>query len=130
MGQGSGVLVIVGPGQGAQTPGFLQPWLELPGFAARMEWLSACAGLDLIKHGTESDADTIRDTAVAQPLIVGAGLVSLLALFPHPGDAFNQVGAGAGHSVGELTAASFFPVSSYCLSFSLLTHFSFFILIY
>jgi [acyl-carrier-protein] S-malonyltransferase len=100
------VLVIVGPGQGAQTPGFLQPWLELPGFAARMDWLSACAGIDLIKHGTESDADTIRDTAIAQPLIVGAGLVSLLALFPHPSDAFSQVGAGAGHSVGELTAAA------------------------
>jgi len=100
------VLVIVGPGQGAQTPGFLQPWLELPGFAARMDWLSACAGIDLIEHGTKSDADTIRDTAVAQPLIVGAGLVSLLALFPHPSDAFSQVGAGAGHSVGELTAAA------------------------
>ena len=28
-------------------------------------------------HGTESDADTIRDTAVAQPLIVAAGLLAL-----------------------------------------------------
>ena len=100
------MLVIVAPGQGAQTPGFLAPWLELPGFADRMNWLSACAGIDLVAHGTESDADTIRDTAVAQPLLVGAGLVSLLALFPHPADAFKVVAAGAGHSVGEITAAA------------------------
>jgi [acyl-carrier-protein] S-malonyltransferase len=100
------VLVIVAPGQGAQSPGFLAPWLELPGFADRMHWLSACAGLDLVAHGTQSDADTIRDTAIAQPLLVGAGLVSLLALFPHPADAFKMVAAGAGHSVGEITAAA------------------------
>jgi [acyl-carrier-protein] S-malonyltransferase len=100
------VLVIVAPGQGAQTPGFLAPWLELPGFEDRMNWLSACAGLDLVAHGTTSDAETIRDTAVAQPLLVGAGLVSLLALFPHPADAFKVVAAGAGHSVGEVTAAA------------------------
>lgn len=100
------MLVIVGPGQGAQAPGFLTPWLELPGFEDRMHWLSACCGIDLVRHGTTSDATTIRDTAVAQPLIVGAGLVSLLALFPHPADAFKVVGAGAGHSVGEVTAAA------------------------
>ncbi len=99
------VLAIVCPGQGAQTPGFLAPWLELPGFADRMEWLSACAGLDLVAHGTTSDADTIRDTAVAQPLIVGSGLVSFLALFEHPAEAYRMVRAGAGHSVGEITAA-------------------------
>jgi [acyl-carrier-protein] S-malonyltransferase len=100
------VLVIIAPGQGAQTPGFLTPWLDLPGFSERMNWLSACAGMDLVAHGTTSDADTIRDTAVAQPLLVGAGLVSLLALFPHPADAFKVVAAGAGHSVGEITAAA------------------------
>jgi [acyl-carrier-protein] S-malonyltransferase len=61
--------------------------------------------VDLIAHGTTSDADTIRDTAVAQPLIVGAGLVTLLSLFPHPSAAFASIGAGAGHSVGEITAA-------------------------
>lgn len=97
---------MVAPGQGAQTPGFLTPWLDLPGFRERMEWLSACAGLDLVAHGTTSDAETIRDTAVAQPLLVGTGLVSLLALFPHPADAFHRVGVGAGHSVGEITAAA------------------------
>ncbi len=100
------MLVIVAPGQGSQTPGFLSPWLELPGFRDRMEWLAAVAALDLVTHGTTSDADTIRDTAVAQPLIVGSGLISLLALFDHPADGFRAVGAGAGHSVGEITAAS------------------------
>ncbi len=100
------VLAVVAPGQGAQTPGFLSPWLELPGFADRLHWLSAVADLDLVGHGTTADAETIRDTAIAQPLLVGAGLVSLLALFPHPADAFDVVGVGAGHSVGEITAAA------------------------
>lgn len=100
------MLVIVCPGQGSQTPGFLAPWLELAGLADRLSWLSAVAGLDLVAHGTTSDADTIRDTAVAQPLIVAAGLVSLLELFPHPSEGFSQVAGGAGHSVGEITAAA------------------------
>lgn len=99
------MLAVVAPGQGSQVPGFLTPWLELPGMTERLEWLSAVAGMDLVKHGTVSDAETIRDTAVAQPLIVGAGLVSLLTLFPHPSAAVGQVALGAGHSVGEITAA-------------------------
>jgi [acyl-carrier-protein] S-malonyltransferase len=99
------VLVVVAPGQGAQSPGFLTPWLDVPGVRERLEWLSVVSGIDLIEHGTVSDADTIRDTAVAQPLIVGAGLVTLLSLFPHPSVAYASIGAGAGHSVGEITAA-------------------------
>ncbi|MGB5953219.1 MAG: acyltransferase domain-containing protein [Ornithinimicrobium sp.] len=100
------MLAIVAPGQGSQTPGFLSPWLELPGFRDRMDWLGAVASLNLVEHGTTSDAATIKDTAIAQPLIVGSGLISLLALFDHPADGFAAVGAGAGHSVGEITAAS------------------------
>ena len=100
------MLVLVCPGQGSQTPGFLAPWLELPGFRDRMQWLSTVAGIDLVTHGTESDAETIKDTAIAQPLIVGAGLISLLALFEHPADGFRLVAGGAGHSVGEITAAA------------------------
>ena len=100
------MLVVVAPGQGAQSPGFLTPWLEVPGVEARLAWLSAVAGIDLIEHGTVSDADTIRDTAIAQPLLVGAGLVTLLSLFPHPAEAFGTVAVGAGHSVGEITAAT------------------------
>jgi [acyl-carrier-protein] S-malonyltransferase len=101
----SPVLVVVAPGQGAQTPGFLAPWLEVPAVEERLHWLSTVADLDLVAHGTTSDAPTIRDTAVAQPLLVAGGLVALLALFPHPSEAFPRVGAGAGHSVGEVTAA-------------------------
>ncbi|MBI1349875.1 MAG: acyltransferase domain-containing protein [Actinomycetales bacterium] len=99
------MLVVVCPGQGSQTPGFLTPWLEVPGVRDRLEWLSVVSGVDLVAHGTESDTETIRDTAIAQPLIVGAGLVTLLSMFPHPANAFSHIGAGAGHSVGEITAA-------------------------
>lgn len=100
------MLVIVAPGQGAQTPGFLSPWLEDPTFRSRFEWLSTVAGIDLVAHGTVSDAETIRDTEIAQPLLVATGLVAALELFPHPADAFAKIGAVAGHSVGELTAAA------------------------
>jgi [acyl-carrier-protein] S-malonyltransferase len=100
------VLVIVAPGQGAQTPGFLSPWLEDPTFASRFAWLSTVAGLDLAHYGTEADAETIRDTRIAQPLLVATGLIAALELFPHPADAFSQIGAVAGHSVGELAAAA------------------------
>lgn len=94
------VLVLVAPGQGAQTPGFLTPWLDLPGAADRLGAWSDAIGLDLAHYGTEADADAIRDTAVAQPLLVAAGLLSAAAL----GDVVP--GAVAGHSVGEITAAA------------------------
>jgi [acyl-carrier-protein] S-malonyltransferase len=99
------VLAIVCPGQGSQTPGLLAPWLELPGVADLVGDLSEAAGTDLLAHGTTSDADTIRDTAVAQPLIVAAGLAALPALLDGM-DAATTVGATAGHSVGEVTAAA------------------------
>ncbi len=97
--------MIVAPGQGAQTPGFLIPWLEDPTFAARIDWLSAVAGLDLAHFGTDADEATIRDTKIAQPLLVGSALVTTLQLYPHPADAYRGLGAVAGHSVGEITAA-------------------------
>ena len=100
------MLAIVCPGQGSQTPGFLTPWLELPAVRARLESLSEVAGLDLVAHGTTSDAETIKDTAVAQPLIVAAGLASLPALFGDT-DPSTVVSVTAGHSVGEITAATF-----------------------
>lgn len=100
------VLAVLCPGQGSQKPGFLSPWLELPGFHERMTWFSTVASMDLVAHGTTSDADTLRDTAIAQPLIVAAGLCSLLSLFPRPKDGFRRVSVGAGHSVGEITAAA------------------------
>ncbi|SFC69108.1 [acyl-carrier-protein] S-malonyltransferase [Nocardioides terrae] len=100
------MLVIVAPGQGAQTAGFLTPWLEDPAFASRFQWLATVAGIDLVHYGTKADDETIRDTQIAQPLLVATGLVAALELFPHPADAFSRIGAVAGHSVGELTAAA------------------------
>jgi [acyl-carrier-protein] S-malonyltransferase len=100
------VLAIVAPGQGAQSPGFLTPWLEDPEFRNRFEWLSTVASLDLVHYGTEADADEIRRTDIAQPLLVATGLVAALGIFPHPTDAFGKVSVVAGHSVGELTAAA------------------------
>ncbi|CAL9558727.1 MULTISPECIES: ACP S-malonyltransferase [Streptomyces] len=94
------MLVLVAPGQGSQTPGFLTEWLELPGAADRVAAWSDAIGLDLAHYGTKADADEIRDTAVAQPLLVAAGLLSASAL----GDI--GPGAVAGHSVGEITAAA------------------------
>ncbi|MFD5374359.1 ACP S-malonyltransferase [Streptomyces griseoincarnatus] len=94
------MLVLVAPGQGSQTPGFLTEWLELPGAADRVAVWSDAIGLDLAHYGTKADADEIRDTAVAQPLLVAAGLLSASAL----GDI--APGAVAGHSVGEITAAA------------------------
>ena len=93
------MLVVLCPGQGSQTPGFLEPWLELDSFASVVSSLSEASGLDIAKHGTESDADTIRDTAVAQPLIVAASIASALELR----SGFSAV---AGHSVGEFAAAA------------------------
>ncbi|MFC4786530.1 ACP S-malonyltransferase [Nocardioides sp. MAHUQ-72] len=95
------MLVIVAPGQGAQSPGFLTPWLEDATFASRFQPLSAAAELDLVHFGTEADAETIRDTRVAQPLLVATGLAAFDVLAPADG-----VGAVSGHSVGELAAAA------------------------
>lgn len=100
------MLAIVAPGQGAQTPGFLTPWLADPTIADRFNWLGAAAGIDLVHYGTDADAETIRDTSIAQPLLVAAGLVAALAIFPSHPDAFGHADVVAGHSVGELTAAA------------------------
>jgi [acyl-carrier-protein] S-malonyltransferase len=97
------MLIITAPGQGSQTPGFLAPWLELPGVAERLGTASELAGCDLIRFGTTASADEIKDTAVAQPLLVAAAIVAASALSNGaPGEA--PADAAAGHSVGELAA--------------------------
>jgi [acyl-carrier-protein] S-malonyltransferase len=94
------VLAVLSPGQGSQKPGFLSPWLDLPGAEARLRWWSALAGVDLIHLGTQADADEIRDTARTQPLLVAAALLAAEHLPMY------DVGLVAGHSVGELGAAA------------------------
>lgn len=94
------VLAIVAPGQGAQKPGMLAPWLEVDGLAAKLAEFSEVAKLDLTRLGTTADADEIKDTAVTQPLVVASALLAASTLTV-PADAIS-----AGHSVGELAAAA------------------------
>ncbi|SDP44211.1 [acyl-carrier-protein] S-malonyltransferase [Nakamurella panacisegetis] len=94
------MLAIVAPGQGAQKPGMLVPWLEVTGLSALAESFAAAGGIDLIRLGTTADADEIKDTAVTQPLVVASALLAATTL-TIPADA-----ASAGHSVGELAAAA------------------------
>ena len=95
------MLAIIAPGQGAQTPGMLAPWIEdAQSKELLIEWSDAI-GLDLVHLGVHTDAEEIKDTANAQPLIVAAGLLSGRALGVN--GKFSLV---AGHSVGEITAAA------------------------
>lgn len=99
------MLAIIAPGQGAQTPGMLSPWLEDSESSEKIARWSEVIGKDLVVLGTTADADEIRDTANAQPLIVATGLI-----------AAHQLGVSApiisGHSVGEITAAAIANVIS------------------
>ncbi|MGM7696737.1 ACP S-malonyltransferase [Microbacterium sp. A84] len=95
------MIVVACPGQGSQTPGFLAPWLELDGVADTLAIYSEAAEVDLVLHGTKSDADTIRDTRIAQPLIVAASLIAAQELERR---SVRRPDGIAGHSVGELTA--------------------------
>lgn len=94
------MIIAVFPGQGSQTPGFLSPWLAIDGVSERLDLYSEWSGVDLRAAGTEWDADRIRATEVAQPLIVAASLLSW-SCFAGKDD----VKGVAGHSVGEFAAA-------------------------
>lgn len=99
------MIALTCPGQGAQTPGFLDPWLELGSFKQEIEKYSTILEMDLIHFGTEADAETIKDTKIAQPLIVAASMASYTVLAEALKD--DSVFAGvAGHSVGEIAAAN------------------------
>ena len=95
------MLALIAPGQGSQAPGMLLPWIADPSKAELLRQWSQALDLDLLHLGTTADADEIRDTANAQPLIVAAGLLSAGTL--NLEGKFSYV---AGHSVGEITAAA------------------------
>lgn len=101
------MLAFIAPGQGAQTPGMLAPWIEDPAAKSLLNKWSDEINLDLVRLGTTADAEEIKDTANAQPLIVAAGLLGARAL-----SSANKFSFVAGHSVGEITAAALAGVIS------------------
>ena len=92
------MIAIACPGQGSQKVGFLNSWLEIEQFRSDMAMMSDAIGLDLIKHGTVSDEETIRQTEIAQPLIVAASIATANLLDLSLADVVT------GHSVGEVAA--------------------------
>jgi [acyl-carrier-protein] S-malonyltransferase len=96
------MIAVFAPGQGAQSPGMLSPWLELPGVAEQLADFCEVTGLDLVRLGTTADADEIKDTAVTQPLLVALGVIAAGQLGLEDG-AERVV---AGHSIGEVTGAA------------------------
>ncbi|MGY2004166.1 acyltransferase domain-containing protein [Blastococcus sp. SYSU DS1024] len=111
------MLAVLAPGQGAQKPGMLTDWLDLPGAEPFFRWAGAIAGADLLSLGTTGDAEAIKDTAVTQPLVVAMSLFVARELGGLPGPVAHTPHTGrdvviAGHSVGELTAGALAGVLS------------------
>ena len=93
------VLTLLFPGQGSQVSGLLTPWLCTPGAAESLARWSDLAQVDLVDAGTSWSAERLLDTAVAQPLLAAAALLSARALLSD-----GVPDAVCGHSIGELPA--------------------------
>jgi [acyl-carrier-protein] S-malonyltransferase len=100
----AGVIALLAPGQGAQTPGMLAPWLVDDASRAAVDRWSSATGLDLERLGTTADAEEIKDTVVTQPLVVATALLAHAQLAGRVDLPSTLVAAG--HSVGELAAAA------------------------
>ena len=94
------MLAIIAPGQGSQTPGMFNSWIQDPLLKELLLSWSDAIGLDLLHLGTVADAEEIKDTANAQPLIVAASLLGAHAL------GIKDFAVTSGHSVGEIAAAA------------------------
>lgn len=94
------VLALLCPGQGAQKPGMLTEWLTMPGAAEALAAFGDASGVDIAAHGSTSDAETIKDTQITQPLLVASALLSARGL----ATSLREEVVVAGHSVGELAA--------------------------
>jgi [acyl-carrier-protein] S-malonyltransferase len=108
------VLAVLAPGQGAQKPGMLTAWLDLPGAEDFFRRAGELADADLLSLGTIGDAEAIKDTAVTQPLVVAMSLfvAGELGAVPERGAPSREDVVITGHSVGELTAAALAGVLS------------------
>ena len=89
-----------------RLPGSSPRGWSCPGSPAASPRGRGLAGCDLVRCGTTAGADEIRDTSVAQPLLVAAGLAAAEATFGAAGQMAECADAAAGHSVGELTAGA------------------------
>jgi [acyl-carrier-protein] S-malonyltransferase len=78
----------------------LNSWIADPSLKELLISWSDAIGLDLVHLGTVADADEIKDTANAQPLIVATSLLGAHAL------GIKNFAVTSGHSVGELAAAA------------------------
>jgi [acyl-carrier-protein] S-malonyltransferase len=78
----------------------LNSWIQDASLKALLVSWSDAIGLDLLHLGTVAEAEEIKDTANAQPLIVAASLLGAHAL------GIKKFAVASGHSVGEISAAA------------------------